>query len=72
MRPEISVNKKPCGTFRIFNNDSLLHDDVPEKWLPKYLNAYLVEYKRDHVLRRLKTEDKAAVETFSLGKLEQV
>ncbi len=72
MRPEISVRKKSYGTFGIFNNDALLHDDVPEKWLRKYLNAYLVEYKRDHVLRRLKTEGKAAVETFSLAKLEQV
>ena len=72
MRPKISVGKKPDGTFDIFNNDALLHGAVTEEWLPRYLNAYLVEDKRDDVLRRLKMEDKVTVEILSFGKFEQV
>jgi len=72
MQTKISVSKKPDGKFDVSNNDELLNGSVTEEWLPRYLNAYLVEDKRDDVLRRLKMEDEVTAEILSFGKFEQI
>jgi len=71
MHASISITGRQDGTFDVFNSDQLLNGSVSDRWLPKILNGYLSEDKRDEALRRLKAMDRVTVDALSFGKLEQ-